>query len=204
MKVIIGIAVFFLVSSANAALIARANGLVYDSDLDITWLADANHPFTSGYDEDGLMTYQESVVWANQLEFGGYDDWRLTQALPSATAPYCTAQFYCDDTEFAHLYYDELEGAGPRGTRLDRTGDHGPFVNIQTQYWSGLVVDETRTMNFHFDAGYQISHPNDNQFAAWAVRSGDVAAVPIPAAAWLFCCGLLGLVGIAKRNAHRS
>ena len=34
---------------------------------------------------------------------------------------------------------------------------------------------------------------------AWAVQSGDVAEVPLPAAAWLFGSALLGL-GFAKRK----
>ena len=37
------------VSSANAALIDRGNGLIYDSYLNITWLQDANYSVTSGY-----------------------------------------------------------------------------------------------------------------------------------------------------------
>jgi len=34
-----------------------------------------------------------------------------------------------------------------------------------------------------------------------AVQSGDVSAVPVPAAVWLFDSGLLGLVGVARRKA---
>jgi hypothetical protein len=39
-----------------------------------------------------------------------------------------------------------------------------------------------------------------DRLAAWAVRDGDVSAVPVPAAVWLFGSGLLGLIGIAKRK----
>ena len=41
---------------SEAALIDRGNGLLYDPDLDITWLADGNYAKTSGYDDDGKMT----------------------------------------------------------------------------------------------------------------------------------------------------
>ena len=31
-------------------------------------------------------------------------------------------------------------------------------------------------------------------------RSGDVSAVPVPAAVWLFGSGLMGLLGLARRK----
>ena len=184
-----------------AALIDRGGGMLYDEDLDITWLADANYAFTSGYDVDGLMTYQESQIWADQLVFGGYDDWRLPRELSSATAPYCVG-FDCTDTEMAHLYLFSLGGDIEKG-RADLTGDQGPFINIMHQYWMDLVVSDTRAMNFHFSDGLQFDHLNDDLFTVWAVRDGDVssvAAVPIPAAAWLFSAGLLALAGVTKRK----
>ncbi len=39
---------------------------------------------------------------------------------------------------------------------------------------------------------------NDN--FAWAVHNGDVAAIPVPAAVWLFGSGLLGLIGVARNK----
>ena len=63
--------------SANAALIDRGGGLIYDDDRDITWLADANYAMTSGYDADGMMTWSEAMTWAGNLNYGGYTDWRL-------------------------------------------------------------------------------------------------------------------------------
>jgi hypothetical protein len=41
---------------------------------------------------------------------------------------------------------------------------------------------------------------------AWAVSRGDIspAAVPVPAAAWLFGSGLLGLFGVARRIARET
>ncbi len=34
----------------------------------------------------------------------------------------------------------------------------------------------------------------------WAVRDGDVAAVPLPGAVWLFGAGLAGLLGYGRRR----
>ena len=53
---------------------------------------------------------------------------------------------------------------------------------------------------FYFNFGRQYAGLKDNFYYAWAVRSGDVSAVPVPAAAWLFGSGLIGLLGVAKRK----
>lgn len=66
--------------TADAALYDRGNGMIYDDVLDITWLQDANYAKTSGYDSDGIMTWEEANAWADQLVYGGYSDWRLTSA----------------------------------------------------------------------------------------------------------------------------
>lgn len=77
--------------AAGAGLIDRGGGLIYDNVLNITWLQDANYALTSGYvaanlesdggfDDvfsDGRMGWDAAVAWADQLVYGGYDDWRL-------------------------------------------------------------------------------------------------------------------------------
>lgn len=40
-------------SNTSADLVLYEGGLVYDTDLDITWLQDADYAQTSGYDTDG-------------------------------------------------------------------------------------------------------------------------------------------------------
>jgi hypothetical protein len=44
---------------ANAALHDRGNGMIYDSDQDITWLQDANYAMTSGHDDDGRLNWTQ-------------------------------------------------------------------------------------------------------------------------------------------------
>ena len=84
----------------------------------------------------------------------------------------------------------------------------GPFSNLQPdRYWSGTEYAPytVSTWNFSFYSGNQYafdkSMPN---YYALAVRPGDVATVPVPAAVWLFGSGLLGLVGVARRKASRD
>ena len=66
-----------LSGAAQATLLDRGGGMLYDDVLNITWLQDANYAKTSGYDADGLMTWVDARAWADNLSYGGYDDWRL-------------------------------------------------------------------------------------------------------------------------------
>jgi hypothetical protein len=77
----------------------------------------------------------------------------------------------------------------------------GPFSLDESHfYWSGTVFDPLNQVHFDFFSGVQGNVVSCCNFA-WAVRTGDVpAVVPVPAAVWLFGSGLLGLIGMAKRN----
>ena len=66
-----------IVGKSEAALFDRGNGMIYDDVLKITWLQDANYAMTSNYDTDGKMTWAQATAWADQLEYGGFDNWRL-------------------------------------------------------------------------------------------------------------------------------
>ena len=67
--------------------------------------------------------------------------------------------------------------------------------------WSGVDAPNTNfTWVFYTDSGRQSYHIKNYGLYGWAVRSGDVSAVPVPAAVWLFGSGLIGLLGLAKRK----
>jgi hypothetical protein len=79
----------------------------------------------------------------------------------------------------------------------------GPFKNIQpSYYWSATeyAPDANFAWVFLMAEGNQDYSYKYHSFYAWAVHSGDVSAVPVPAAAWLFGSGLIGLTGIARRK----
>src|SRR5678815_6050108 len=59
--------------SAQAALIDRGNGLIYDTVLNITWMQDVALAQTLGADSDGLFDWSGANAWAQQLVYGGYD-----------------------------------------------------------------------------------------------------------------------------------
>jgi hypothetical protein len=89
-----------LSGAAQAALVSRAGGtMIYDSVRDITWLADMNYAFSSGYAtanaggagshtvlQNGLMGWDAANTWANNLVYGGYSDWRLPTLNPLDTS----------------------------------------------------------------------------------------------------------------------
>ena len=57
---------------AAAALIDRGGGLIYDTDLNLTWLADANAAIGLAFDDgtntaDGRMSWSSATAWAADL-----------------------------------------------------------------------------------------------------------------------------------------
>ncbi len=60
-----------LSTAAQAALIDRGHGLIYDDVLDVTWLQDANYAKTSGHDADGLVNWSAANSWAAGLSYDG-------------------------------------------------------------------------------------------------------------------------------------
>jgi hypothetical protein len=85
-------ALFILaMGSAQATLIDRGGGLLYDNVLNVTWLQDANYAKTSGYDSDGMMNWNQSTTWTGNLSYYDsvrnltYDDWRLPSTVDTGT-----------------------------------------------------------------------------------------------------------------------
>jgi len=196
-----------LLSTANANLEARAGGMVYDDVLDITWLADANYAQTSGYDSDGKMNFDEANTWAAGLSYGGYDDWRLPTALNQDGSGPCFG-YDCTSSEMGHMFYNNL-GATARSSILagTNTDNLALFTNLQSyEYWSGTVYAPSLVSiawYFYTGKGDQVFSTQGNEFYAWAVRPGDVAAIPEPETYAMLLAGL-GLLGVAAKWRRRS
>jgi len=176
----------------------------------------------------GTMWWSAAVEWADGLTYYDsirdvtYDDWRLPTVLDIG-APGCELFTYMGGTEcgynvapgsgeMAALFYSRLgniarydtEGnVEPLGWGLTNTG---PFTNIQSlPYWYGTpdASDGQFAWIFNFETGphtgRQTVNPKSFFLHAWALRDGDVTAVPIPAAVWLFGSAL-GLLGWTRRR----
>lgn len=209
-------ALCFVAAPADATLIDRGGGLIYDDDLNITWLQDANYAMTSGYDADGRMTWADAVTWADTLVYGGYSDWRLPTVVPqnynAASYDGTTGAGYniTIGSEMGHLFYTELgnlayfgtDGTNPQpGWGLANTG---PFLNLQpSSYWSGTeyapITSGAWAFNFYEGLQYAFSKDYDGYYAV-AVRPGDVPAVPEPGTMLLLGSGFAGLALWRKRS----
>ena len=216
--------VFVVSSSSHAALYDRGNGLIYDDVLDITWMQDANYAQTSGYDLDGRMTWFDANTWADQLEYGGYDDWRLPSAnLMNPTSPCNAADGSCDlgynntTGELGHMFYNNLGNLGYRDTNGNSQSGYGvtnssftdgnsgasvSIVNLQNgAYWYGdeYAPDTNAAWVFETEVGSQSAFEASSLYS-WAVRDGDISTVPVPAGAWLFGSALAGLLVARSKN----
>ncbi len=185
-----------LSGAAQATLYDRGNGMIYDSVLDITWLQDANYAKTSGYDSDGLMTWGAANTWAQGLNYGGYNDWRL----PGFTGVTTCSGYNCNDSELSVMFYDNMAATA---TDSILTGSNtSNLILIQnlhpSHYWTGVKYAPRPSYGawgFATRGGSQYNYNTKRALYAWAVRDGDVNPVPVPAAFWLFGTGLLALGG---------
>jgi hypothetical protein len=173
-KKIISVALLSLLSTSlpsHAELFDRGGGLVYDSDNNITWLADANYAKTSGFDADGRMTWSQANAWAANLTYDGYSDWRLP-----------TTCFDCwpNNSDEMNNLYKELGGISVGSIYAHHNSQYGLFQNIQPgYYWTNkeLPDDKSYAATYTFSFGFGLGWGKDDNYNAWAVRPGDSAAL---------------------------
>lgn len=183
---------------ARAELQLRANGsMVYDTGSNLTWLADAGL--------GGLRTQADAAQWAAGLSFGGFDDWRLPTVTP--VNGLALQLDYAEDgstdvglnnaglnTELGYLYYASL---GNTAAGLTQTGAFTGLVDADNPvgpvFWTGTASEPGWGLAFFMGMGAQDQLAGDTLGQAWAVRVGDVAAVPEPGSVALTLTGLLAL-----------
>lgn len=219
----------FASMSSNAALMSVLGGqAVYDSDRNISWVANANlaasntfglaydtnlgdnpeDPYGPNYIEqihtDGTMNWGAALHWIdamNTANYLGFNNWSLPTSLNQDGSGPCGPALNCTSSEMGHLYYTEGVTAATPGLL---------FSNVQIpQYWSSTELANNPswawTFNFGNGNGFQgVDAKYESSSYAWAVHPGNVgvAVVPVPAAAWLFSSGLLGLIGVTRRSAN--
>ena len=195
-----------LSTSANAALVGRLAATTggtdyqayYDDVADLTWLADAN--------ANGVMNWADANNWAAGLTVNGVDGWRLADTLqPDASCDNqsggASSGFDCTGSELGNLFYNVLGGSAYSSITTTHNANYGLFSNVQSDfYWTATELNTDVAWVFGMNYGNQGTDLKTYNKSVWAVQSGDVSAVPVPAAVWLFGSGLIGLVGFARRN----
>lgn len=161
----------------------------YDSVANLTWLANANAAGTN-------MNWAGAMSWASGLNVGGVTGWRL----PTADAA-CGPYFGCTSSELGSLFYSVLGGVAGSDIATVHNSNYSLFSNIQSgQYWTSTAFSPGQRWNFSMNNGLQYAEGEIYSQYVWAVHSGNVAAVPLPAAAWLLGSGLVGLFGVVRRR----
>lgn len=195
MPLVILVASIYWAGNASATLIDRGNGMIYDSGQNLTWLQDTNYAKTSGYDADGLMNWNDAMAWVSNLDYGGYSDWRLPN----------TYIVYINIANFGSIpiSFSEILGVRPEGSIscdifpgmcvLLPVNSISPFINMNPiPYWvsmeSGDLAWAEEPLGLPFLSVFSSLHPKSDPLQVWAVRNGDVAAVPEP--------GSLALIGL--------
>jgi len=139
------------------------------------------------------------VGYLNHINYRGYNDWSLP-----TTAVFCVS-YSCANSQLGELFYNELGGVVFQPITTTHNTNYGLFKNLQSpSYWSGTEWASNPSNVFSFGAadGSQNlgSKPyGSSGYSAWAVRSGDVAAVPEPEM-WALLLAGVGLVGFASRR----
>jgi hypothetical protein len=178
--------VFSLISiSPHAALVDNGGGLIYDTVLDITWAQ-----------PDALRTWDNANAWAAGLTLGGATEWRLPYISVAAGAgPFtgtpvdCSTatELACRDNELGYMFYQNLSGTLGQSILTSGDPDLALFPSLQSDsYWSGTEFGSGVAWVFDFGGGGQGVSVQGSGGYSWAVHAGNVGAVPVPAAVWLF------------------
>lgn len=186
---------------------------VYDTTLNLTWLANWN--------VNGLMSWGAANAWAAGLtDFGG--GWRLPTVVdlgsPGCTqtnsGTECGFNVYGSETErrnspLAHMYYDTLGNVGlvdaTNNPRTPADLNTGPFSQLMPGlYWSGSAYPQSPpglAWDFQMDWGFQLyGNVNASSYAV-AVRAGDVYSGTVPEPEGFLLLGLtFGLMFLVRRR----
>ena len=203
------ITLLLVTNNLSAALYDRGDGFIYDDDLDITWLQDANYANTSNANLSyslGRMTHADAVAWTDSLNLAGGSNWRLPSAGENPSMGYSSAD------ELGHMFFNNLGNSGSfaNSTFIDgETGLTVSFENVQNFYWLNEEINGNKAWSFYMAMGFMMDNNNiNNKLYTWAVHDGDIAnsvdlaAVPVPASALLFGSALLGLM-VTRRQANQ-
>jgi hypothetical protein len=194
--------------TAPAAKLTPAEGgqTVYDSTLNVTWLANGDYAATETFgvpdiNADGSMNYRTAVKWVaamNAADYLGHKDWTIpatpkSDASCAKTGPNDNSfGFKCKNSAMGSLYYVGLGLSEPNTAVPMPPTTAGAFKNFQPYlYWSGSQNGHVGTegganqngfVSFSFNAGYKGGNVSPNfLYVLPMIEAGKLTATPIPA-----------------------
>lgn len=201
-----------------------ANGFeaYYDSELNITWLSDANLPGTRGIKSPSMggdfLSQGEALDFVGGLNLFGITDWRLPTMVDvgqdgcnqANAGSDCGWNVDVHTSELAHMYtvtlgnrnYFDASGNVQDGYGLTNAG---PFQNLGAKfYWTDVsyAAEPNQGWFFGMNSGTQSYIPQSYGLLVWAVHAGDVSAVPELGTVTLMSAGLVVAMGISRRRAR--
>lgn len=198
----------------HGALIETGGGLVYDDDLDVTWMQDLNYARTTGVTADGKMTWNEALNWVSSLVFVDsatglvYDNWLLPADYSVGPGP-CTG-VHCSPSDFTHLYDDEGIGLHTPGVGIDPSRVL-PFFNAPM--WNdavfhmrnpGISAGFPTSLNASLYSGSQGLDYTTVLHCVLPMHIGPGVAMPEAGTLLVFAMGLFGLLGYRRTTGHLS
>lgn len=187
---------------------------VYDTELGITWLADANAAAGSPFDDgdsstDGRMTWANAKAWADSLTVGGVTEWRLPAFVhPDPTCsnyPPSSSGSSCSGSELGHLYYVTLGASVNAGFGSATNPDYALFSNVEAAHYfytkDNDPVFPSLVVAFDAITGSQGSITDFGNQSAWAVHDG---AVGLPPVSGLPAGGLAALAAAMLATGYRA
>lgn len=170
-------AIFFIVfivalipaHNVCAQFIDLGEGMIYDSDQNITWLQDSNytlHHNIGGH--NGQMTWSGANNWAKTFTLNGNSGWRLPHGPTANTSGPITV--IATGGELYNLYY-ALGNTASSGWK-----NKGPFNMVWPgTFWTDLNANWTTPHHWMFDGSLGSNYfigPDTNIEILWLVRDG--------------------------------
>lgn len=163
---------------AEAALVDRGGGLVYDSQADLTWLAaPALLP--------GPMNWLDAATFASDFVHAGHAGWLLPDTPFFDSGCAAGVGLGCVDSDMGRLFHQQL-GGHPGESVFDTTGDSADEIAAVAMmpalanawFWSWQIGDDgaNSAFAFNFGAGNTALLSTALNARVLLVHAGDIGA----------------------------
>ncbi len=209
-----GIIAILLTTSANAALELRLGGkAVYDTERNITWLADPSAASPNAFDNgisstDGEVTYSNAVDWLANLNVAGVTGWSATEEADRWYNPGVVTSevdFLIDELVQTPSFFDAFGGFRSYwavGALLVCGGSPCPSHHDTEPFAIGFYLDAPNGLRSSFGTAYKIGflRSPEDEYRVLAMHGGDVfAQISEPTIYALLGIGLIGLIAQRRK-----